>query len=101
LYIDGILITTATATNGGAIISGDSGIFISSSGTPWTGQLDIPMIYNRAFTNSGISLLYREPFCMFEREPIELWAAAACSGAPPAGNAGIMTTNTGYWGPTF
>jgi hypothetical protein len=21
--------------------------------------------------------------------------------AAPAGNAGIMTTNTGYWGPTF
>jgi len=31
------------------------------------GQIDHEMIYNRALSASEIALLYREPFCMFER----------------------------------
>jgi len=50
------------------------------------GQLGYVMVFNRALTASEIALLYREPFFMFEREPIELWAAATQGGgAPPAG----------------
>ena len=33
----------------------------------FSGLLDLPMIYNRALSPSEIALLYREPFCMFER----------------------------------
>ena len=40
------------------------------------GQLDVPMIFNRALSAGEVALLYREPFCMFARTPIELWAAA-------------------------
>jgi len=64
------------------------------------GKIDHVMIYNRALSVSEIALLYREPFCMFERDPIELWSAATI-GAPSEGNVGIMTPNAGYWGPTF
>jgi len=64
----------------------------------FTGLLDLPIIYNRALSASEIALLYREPFCMFERDPIELWSAATLGVAPPTGMAGAMTTNTGYWG---
>ncbi len=57
-------------------------------------------IFNRALSASEIALLYREPFGMFERDPIELWVGATSVGVP-TGAAGIMTTNTGYWGATF
>jgi len=68
---------------------------------PFDGAIGLTMIYNRALSASEIALLYREPFCMFERDPIELWVGATSIGAPPVGNAGIMTPNTGFWGPTF
>ncbi len=32
---------------------------------------------------------------------IDIGAQEAAEAAPPVGNAGIMTTNTGFWGPTF
>lgn len=55
-------------------------------------------IYNRALTATEVQQLYIEPFCVFERDDIVLWQSAA---APPAGGAGIMTTNTGFWGATY
>jgi len=51
----------------------------------FTGQIDHVMISNRAWSASEVALLYREPFCMFQRELIELWAATS-GGAPPAGH---------------
>jgi len=62
------------------------------------GLIDNVKVYNRALSVSEIAQLYREPFCMFERDLIELWSAATLGAAPPAGMAGAMTTNTGYWG---
>jgi len=63
-----------------AYISGyfaDYGIVgLISHGAVWNG---------RALSASEIALLHREPFCMFERIPIELWAAATQGGVPPAG----------------
>jgi len=56
------------------------------------------LIYNRILSASEIAQLYREPFCMFDRDPIELWTGAMGGGVPPVGNAGIMTCNAGYWG---
>ena len=45
------------------------------------GLIDNVVYWNRALTASEIALLYREPFCMFEQDPIELWSAATL-GAP-------------------
>jgi hypothetical protein len=39
------------------------------------GLLDVPMVWNRALSASEVQQLYRDPFCMFRREPIELWSA--------------------------
>jgi hypothetical protein len=65
------------------------------------GHVDVPTIYNRALSASEIIQLYREPVIMFERDPIELWVGSTSIEEPPVGAAGIMTTNTGFWGPTF
>jgi len=50
----------------------------------FNGQIDHVMISNRALSANEIQQLYREPFFMFQRELIELWAASG--GAPPAGH---------------
>lgn len=42
-------------------------------------QIDHVMIWNRALTAGEIAQLYREPFCMFRQEPIELWSAASAA----------------------
>jgi len=65
---------------------------ISDSTNGWDGQIDNLLIFNRALIAEERQRLYIEPFCIFEEEPIDLWAGI---GAP-----GAMTTNTGYWGPT-
>ena len=50
----------------------------------FNGLIDNAMIFNRELTASEASQLYREPFCMFDRERIELWSAAMAAGpAPP------------------
>jgi len=85
LYVDGVL-QTNTGTMAGAIDSNDGlriGIDISNS-RDFNGQIDNVMIFNRALSANEIQQLYREPFCMFQRELIELWAASG--GAPPAGH---------------
>ena len=46
-------------------------------------KTDYLSIYNRVLSASKIALLYREPFCMFERDPIELWVGSVGAGAPP------------------
>jgi hypothetical protein len=101
LYKDGIL-QNATAFSG-SVRNGENTYRIGSDGSAnyWTGSIDVLSIYNRTLSPSEIVELYREPFCMLDYEPIELWAAATIGGAPPVGNVGIMTPNTGYWGPTF
>lgn len=100
-YLDGLLGESISAGLGGVINSSTDNMVIGErvdgSGRLFDGQIDNVMIYNRALSASEISLLYREPFCMFERDPIELWSAATL-GAPQVGMAGAMTTNTGYWG---
>ena len=103
IYIDGIqrddndftsLAFTAIENLGEDIKIGGTGAGV---GGPFGGRIDHTLFYKRILSASEISLLYREPFCMFERDPIELWSAATL-GAPPVGNLGIMTTNTGFWG---
>ena len=67
-------------------------------GDNFIGRIDIPLIHNHALSASEIALLYQYPFWMF-KDPAEV----ALLGGYQAivGAAGIMTTNTGYWGPTF
>jgi len=83
LYVDGVLIGSATNINVDAFAGSVCNISASTYGV--IGKLDVPMIYNRALSPSEIALLYREPFRMFERDPIELWSAATLGAAPPAG----------------
>ena len=108
IYINGVLEDTTAAGN--AFTGYTSPEYIIGyllNGTFMTpaqysdGTVLLARNYNRALSASEIALLYREPFIMFERDPIELWTGATSVGVPPVGAAGIMTTNTGYWGPTF
>lgn len=98
VYLDGVYKTSRTKSGG----TQDNNIYIGNGYNGYiTGLVSSVMIYNRTLTASEIAQLYQEPFCMFERELIELWSAATLGGIPPVGNAGIMTTNTGFWGATF
>jgi len=104
IYIDGVLDSSDTI----AAVSLESAIRVII-GARWNVYPDVSIninaiidhlnIYNHTRNASEIALLYREPFCMFERKA----RTALLSGytIPPVGNAGIMTPNTGYWGPTF
>jgi len=67
-------------------------------GYPFEGKISHVYIFNRALSATEIKQLYLEPFCMFWHDLIELWSK---EGAAAAGDPGIMTLNTGYWGPTY
>ena len=103
IYFDSVKSSTSFAQTGsiGAINPSDLKIGgqVAIAADFWNGKLDIPSIYNRGLSASEIASLYWKPFCMFEREA----RTALLNGyaVPPVGNAGIMTTNTGFWGPTF
>ena len=49
----------------------------------WEGDIDHFLIYNRSLSTQEIASLYRDPFQMFHREPIELWVGSVGAGAPP------------------
>ena len=66
---------------------------------PYNGQIDHAIIYNRALSAGEVASLYAEPFQMFHREPIELWAGATSGGAPPAGVAPTGNLYGPLWGP--
>lgn len=103
IYVDGIRDTGDKVVDA-ASVNAAQNVWINGwgdTGFNSQGSVDLPMIFDRELTASEIALLYREPFCMFEQEPIEIWTASFGAGAPPVGNAAIMTTNTGFWGPTF
>jgi len=105
-YQDAIVDSTTAAQTGNINDNGHDICFgcysVGISGYNWDGRISHILIYNRALSASEVSQLYREPFRMFRRDPIELWSAATQGGgAPPVGNAGIMTCNTGYWGATY
>jgi hypothetical protein len=67
---------------------------------PILGVVDHVMFFNQGFSASEIALLYREPFWLLE-DFNEDALLGGYQGTPPVGAAGIMTPNTGYWGPTF
>lgn len=89
-------------SNAGSVtISADEFIIAGKGNENFNGDFDSVALFNYALADSQIAQLYQEPFAIFEREPIELWVGSVGVGAPPVGNAGIMTPNTGLWGPTF
>jgi len=101
LYINEVLQTTtdtATSINYGASIT-TLGRYAVSGSDDLTGCIDNASVYARALSASEVAELYWKPFCMFERKA----RTALMSGyaVPPVGAAGIMTTNAGFWGPTF
>jgi len=51
----------------------------------WNGRVDHVILWNRVLSDSEIQRIYRNPFCMFERESIELWTAAI-GGVPAPSN---------------
>lgn len=73
---------------------------LTTTGTwDFDGILNYVMVWDRVLSSSEIAQLYQKPFCMF-KDPTEI---AILGGyiTPPVGNVGIMTPNTGFWGPTF
>lgn len=104
LYINGRQVAQNTSPSGDLLTCNESNLFYISERAPGTstnfeflGSIDHVMVFNRALLPVEIRYLYQNPFCMFQQDIIRGKTPAA----PPAGNAGIMTTNTGFWGPTF
>ena len=97
IYWDGVEVGSAAET--GTITNRVEPIMIhgalTATSSSFDGRYDATSIYNRALSPSEIQQLYPEPFCMFDRDEIVLCQSG---GAPPVGNAGIMTCNTGFWG---
>ncbi len=56
---------------------------LSPTNSHFASQVDVASLYCRGLSASEIEKLYREPFCMFERDPIELWVGSV--GAAAAG----------------
>lgn len=83
IYVDGILRNSADVPG---IIDADAGVLCigrdDGLARYLNGLISDVAICNRALSVADIQSLYRDPFQMFEREPIELWSAAN-SGAPP------------------
>ena len=104
VYVDGIAATEETTsrtpnTGNVDITTIGSSFYDSIIKLPWSGKIGMVMLYNRALPASEIALLHRFPFYGFlNPDEIPVLDQYYTVGV---GNAGIMTTNTGYWGPTF
>jgi len=91
LYIDGVEDGSGANVTGAASLDDVTypfAIGVHSANfalQPLLGSMELAMVWNRALSAFEVALLHREPFCMFGRDPIELWAAATQGGAPPAG----------------
>ncbi len=70
-YVDGILKNTVDASALGDSSNTDNYSIgareKSGSELYWDGKINYVYLYNRALSASDIALLYREPFCMFDR----------------------------------
>ena len=85
IYVDGILVHTDTS----AVTWATPAVLeISKDGASLGAVVEFATFYNRALTASEIALLYREPFCMFERDDIALMEAAIV--APTVGGQVII-----------
>lgn len=102
IYFDGVLVKSGAVSAN--ILAGLAhirfGELYSGGNDTFAGTYDYCYIWDRALTAGEIMGLYIDPFNMFRQDPIEIWASATSS-VVPAGNAGIMTTNSGFWGITY
>jgi hypothetical protein len=87
LYQNGVVVGSGACTGALAARADDDDAFsigtISKygiAGENFEGIISHGMMYNRALSASEIAQLYRKPFCMFDPEPIELWAASIIAG---------------------
>ncbi len=73
-YVDGLFANSATNAAIGDISNSEPLLIgvAKQSGyiSFWDGQLDLPMMWNRALSASEIALLYLKPFCMFGRKAL-------------------------------
>lgn len=89
IFVDGIEKDSAAVSS-----IRDSSLSVRIGQTPlgtkdFNGTIDHVTIYNIALTPSEIAELYREPFCMVERDDIAVMAKAA-EAPPPTGGQVIM-----------
>jgi len=82
LYQDGTFMET-TGSSARTMASSGEPMGIGSESTArreFAGQIDHVIIYNRALSANAVASLYMDPFQMFQRQPIELWAGATSAG---------------------
>lgn len=68
---------------------------LETFGTFTNGFIDNVSIYNRTLSDTEIEKLYRNPFIMFDRDPIELWVGSV-GAAAPAGIVILRRRREGY-----
>jgi len=90
LFKNGISI--GTDASNAAPADGSQNTIIGEGHSDWHGDISRIYFYNRALSASEIDLLYREPFCMFERGPIAMMAIEA---PPPSGGQVITIIQAG------
>ena len=66
------------------ITIGRSGDF--TPGSPFSGKIDLPMIWNRALTDDEVEWIFREPTAMFQQNRVRRFSV----GAPPASSPGVV-----------
>lgn len=55
----------------------------ASPGYHLDGKIGVAYIWNHVLTDLQVAQLYREPFCMFKKDPIELWATVTVATVVP------------------
>lgn len=85
LYVDGVEVYSDSPVTGTPRTTGFD-MLGSYSSYNWDGIMDNALQYNRALSASEMAELYADPFCMFRRDPIELWTAASPGTVTPATN---------------
>lgn len=68
LYLNGVFVTssslTGTVTGTNPLLIGDT----TGGGLPWAGDMELPLIHNRALTDLEIRTLAQAPWSMFQEE---------------------------------
>lgn len=62
------------------------------------GRIDLVTIFNRSLSGSEVTLLYREPFCMFEPRKSAEWILSAPNAIPLAGSISAQSATSGTLG---
>ena len=100
IYIDGQPSGTPVTLGGEVLSLTTNEIYVgyTETGTfPYNGQTNHLMIWDKALSAGEIAQLYADPFCMFSRDPIELWigAMAAAAAVPLTGSIAAVSAVTG------